>query len=135
MVKLDIKLKKLWKNQYIQTVTVIGIIALVIFGFWFGIQVVLNTSYPALAVVSGSMCVPYGGRCDGWSHPFSQTLHIGDLIIVQGVDPMDLKVDYPDSDVIVFISPADPDDLIVHRIISIESRDGTLYFITMLYGT
>jgi signal peptidase I len=127
---LTVNLKKLWKNEYFQTVVVISLIALAVFGFWFGSQVVLNTSYPALAVVSGSMCIPQNDACDGWFHPFSQTLHIGDLIIVQGVDPTDLNTDYPNSDIIVFHKPENPDELIVHRIVAEEERNSTLYFYT-----
>jgi signal peptidase I len=123
-------LKKVWKNENVQTAAVIGIIAIIVFGFWFGSQTLLNTSYPALAVVSGSMCVPYNGQCDGWSHPFSYTLHIGDLIIVQGTDPMALNSDYPDSDIIVFKKPTDTDELIVHRIVDKEEREGKIYFFT-----
>jgi signal peptidase I len=127
---LTANLKKLWKNEYIQTAIVIGLIALIIFGFWYGSQVVLNTPYPALAVVSGSMCIPYDGACDGAFHPFARTLHIGDLIIVQGVNPADLNADYPNSDIIVFHKPSDPEELIVHRIVAKEERDGVLYFYT-----
>jgi len=127
---LIVKLKKLWKNEYIQTVVVIGLIALAVFGFWYGSQVVLNTPYPALAVVSGSMCIPYDGACNGWTHPFDHTLHIGDLIIVQGVNPQDLNADYPNSDIIVYHKPTDRDELIVHRIVAKEERDGVLYFST-----
>jgi signal peptidase I len=127
---LTANLKKLWKNDYIQTAVVIGLIALAVFGFWYGSQVALNTSYPALAVVSGSMCIPQNGACDGWTHPFSRTLHIGDLIIVQGVDPEDLNADYPDSDIIVFHKPGDEEELIVHRIVATEERNGVLYFYT-----
>jgi signal peptidase I len=123
-------LKNAWKNEYVQTAVVIGIIAIVVFAFWFGSQVILNTSYPALAVVSGSMCVPYNGRCDGWSHPFSYTLHIGDLIIVQGVNPTDLNADYPNSDIIVFKNPNDLSELIVHRIVSTEVNNGKIFFNT-----
>lgn len=123
-------LKKLWHNEYIQTIVVIGLIALFIFGFWYGLQIALNTPYPALAVISGSMCVPYDGACDGWSHPFSHTLHIGDLIIVQGVKPEELNADYPNSDIIVFKKPEDPDELIVHRIVAVDEINGTLYFRT-----
>lgn len=125
--------KKLWKNEYVQTAIAIGLIALVVFGFWFGSQAVLNTPYPALAVVSGSMCIPYDGACDGWlsvSHPFARTLHKGDLIIVQGVNPEDLNINYPYSDIIVFHQPGDPSDLIVHRIVAVDEVDGTLYFRT-----
>jgi signal peptidase I len=130
---LTANFKKLWKNDYIQTAIVIGLIALAVFGFWFGSQAVLNTPYPALAVVSGSMCIPYDGACDGWlsvSHPFARTLHKGDLIIVQGVSPEDLNINYPDSDIIVFHQPGDPSDLIVHRIVAVDKVDGTLYFRT-----
>jgi signal peptidase I len=127
---LTVNLTKLWKNEYVQTAVVIGLIALAVFGFWYGSQALLNTPYPALAVVSGSMCIPYDGACDGWTHPFDYTLHIGDLIIVQGVDPQDLNVNYPDSDIIVFHKPEDPNELIVHRIVAVEERDGILYFYT-----
>jgi len=127
---LTATLKKLWKNEYFQTAVVIGLIVLVVFGFWYGSQVVLNTQYPALAVVTGSMCVPYDGQCDGWFHPFARTLHVGDLIIVQGVNPADLSVNYPDSDIIVFHKPTNPDELIVHRIVAKEERGGKTYFYT-----
>lgn len=77
------RLKKLRKNQYFQAVSVILLIVAVVLGFWFGSQIILNTKItPALAVVSGSMCIPYDGVCDGWTHPFDRTLHIGDLIII-----------------------------------------------------
>jgi signal peptidase I len=130
---LTANFKKLWKNEYVQTAIAIGLIALAVFGFWFGSQAVLNTSYPALAVVSGSMCIPYDGACDGWlsiSHPFARTLHKGDLIIVQGVNPEDLNINYPYSDIIVFHQPGDPSDLIVHRIVAVDEVDGTVYFRT-----
>jgi len=123
-------LKKAWKNEYVQTAVAIGLILLVVFGFWYGSQLVLNTQYPVLAVVSGSMCIPYDGQCDGWTHPFDRTLHIGDLIIVQGVNPADLSDDYPNSDIIVFRKPGNPDELIVHRIVAINEVNGKLYFRT-----
>lgn len=123
-------LKKAWKNEHVQTAVIIGIIAITVFGFWIGSRTILNTSYPALAVVSGSMCVPYNGQCDGWSHPFSYTLHIGDLIIVQGTEPADLNTDYPNSDIIVFQKPSDTSELIVHRIVEKEENDGIIYFST-----
>ncbi len=127
-------IKKLWKNEYFQTVVVVALIVVVVFGFWFGSQLVLNTKIPpALAVVSGSMCIPYDGACDGWAHPFDRTLHIGDIIIIQGVDPKDLNTNYPNSDIIVYQNPwypNDPDAKIVHRIVASETINGTLYFYT-----
>lgn len=127
---MNYNLKKLWSNEYVQTAVVIGLVALLIFGFWYGLQIALNTPYPALAVISGSMCVSYDGACDGWSHPFSPTLHIGDLIIVEGVKPQELNVNYPNSDIIVFKKPSNPDELIVHRIVAVDEINGTLYFRT-----
>jgi signal peptidase I len=122
--------KRLWKNEYFQTAVVIGLIVIVVFGFWYGSQLVLNTPYPALAVVTGSMCIPYDGACDGWTHPFTRTLHVGDLIVVQGVNPADLNPNYPNSDIIVFHRPGNPDELIVHRIAAEEVINGTIYFYT-----
>lgn len=127
---LTVKLKKLWKNRYFQTAVIIGLFSLALLTLMYGPQAVLNTPYPLSAVSSGSMCVSYGAACDGWAHPFDRTLHVGDLIIVQGVDPQDLNADYPDSDIIVFHDPSNPTELIVHRITSKQEIDGTLYFET-----
>jgi len=128
---LTATLKKLWKNEYVQTAVIIGLIVLIVLGFWYGAQIALNTPDPALAVVSGSMCIPQDAQCDGWTHPFARTLHIGDLIIIQGVNPADLNANYSNSDIIVFHKPTDPSELIVHRIVAKEvSENGTIYFWT-----
>jgi hypothetical protein len=125
------KTKKILKNEYVQTVVVVALIVVVVFGFWYGSQAVLNTKIPpALAVVSGSMCIPYDGACDGWSHPFDRTLHIGDLIIIRGVDTKTLNTNYTNSDTIVFHRPDNPDELIVHRIVATTTINGKLYFFT-----
>lgn len=128
---------KIWENEYVKTAIMVILIIGVVFGFWYGSQLVLNTQYPALAVASGSMCKPYRMNCDGWSHPFSQTLHIGDLIIIQGIDPKEIKAaPYPDGDIIVFQqtkpSASSPDELIVHRAIHSETNpnNGMVYFKT-----
>jgi hypothetical protein len=102
-------------------VIVVCVIVTVVFGFWYGSQLALNTKIaPYLAVISGSMCIPYDATCDGWSHPFDRTLHIYDIIVIQGVDAKSLKTDYPNSDIIVFQRPDlpedDPNSKIVHRI-------------------
>ncbi|MCW4002868.1 MAG: hypothetical protein NWE95_03020 [Candidatus Bathyarchaeota archaeon] len=123
--------KKIWKNDYLKLITIIVVIVVVIAGFMLGLQVVLNTSSPMLVVDSGSMCIPSGSYCDGWSHPFSRTLHEGDIIIIQGVDAKDLNTNYPDSDIIVYRNPANPSGTpIVHRIVSGEEINGTFYFQT-----
>ena len=122
--------KKLWKNEYFQTAITIALIVLVVFGFWYGSQAVLKTNYPALAVVTGSMCIPYDGLCNGWDHPFARTLHVGDLLIVQGMNPANLSAAYPNSDIIVFHKPGDPSELIVHRIVGETEINGKIYFYT-----
>lgn len=131
---LAIALRRLWNNDYFKTAVTIALIPLLVAGFWFGLQAALNTRiFPLLTVTSESMCIPQA-PCDGWSHPFERTLHIGDLLIIQGVDARTLKTDYPNSDIIVFQDPKmpadDPDANIVHRIVSIQDVNGTLYFHT-----
>jgi signal peptidase I len=124
----------MWKKDHVQTAIALAAIIGIVFGLWFGSQLVLNTRiFPALAVVSGSMCISYDGSCDGWlavSQPFDRTLHRGDLIVIQGVDPKTLNTNYPNSDVIVFYSPNNPTELIVHRIIGTTIVNGTIYFQT-----
>ena len=123
-------LKSLWKNEYIQIVTILSLIVLIFLGFWYGLTIALNNPNPIVVVPSGSMCIPYDGACNGWSHPFDRTLHIGDLLVLQGVNPKDYNTDYPNSDIIVFHEASNPESLIVHRIVTAEEINGTLYFHT-----
>jgi signal peptidase I len=75
-------------------------------------------------------------RCDGWTHPFEQTLHVGDLIIVQGIDPKNIQTAYGTGDIIVFHKPKTSegasDELIVHRAVANETNpaNGLVYFET-----
>jgi signal peptidase len=75
-----------------------------------GLGHALGTEKPIMAVVSNSM---------------EPTFHKGDLVIVKGVDPDEIKV----GDIIVFENPwrGIP---VVHRVIGIEEVDGRRYFIT-----
>ena len=126
-------LKRVWKNGYFKTAVAIVLIVAIVLGFIFGLQFALHTSDPALTVESGSMSIPYDASDNFWlsiAHPFDRTLSIGDIIIVQGVNPKDLNTNYPNSDIIVFHDPDDPSTLIVHRIIKTEVVDGTIYFQT-----
>ena len=126
-------LKRFWKNEYFKTVVAILLIAAIVIGFLFGLEFALHTPYPALTVESGSMSIPYDSTDNFWlsiAHPFEHTLSIGDIIIVQGVNPKDLNTNYPNSDIIVFHSPDVPSMLIVHRIIGTEVVNGTMYFQT-----
>ena len=63
-------------------------------------------------------------------HPFDRTLSIGDIIVLQGVNPANLNANYPNSDIIVYRDPADLTTLIVHRIVSKQEINGTWYFQT-----
>ena len=128
-----IALKKMWKTPYFKTAIAIILLIAFVFGFFFGLQWGLHTSYPLLTVESGSMCVPYDAKCDGWlsiNHPFAQTLHKGDIIVVQGLNPKDLNANYPNSDIIIYHDPEDQNTLIVHRIVSKQEINGTWYFQT-----
>jgi len=124
----------IWKNEYFKTIMAIVLIIAVVFGLFFGLRAFLNTPDPALTVVSGSMSVPYDAAdYNFWltiATPFDRTLSVGDIIIVQGVNPKDLNTNYPHSDIIVFHEPGDPSTLIVHRIVSAEVVNGQLYFVT-----
>jgi signal peptidase I len=130
-------IKRIRNNENFQTILVIALIVISLSGLWFGAQVILNTSItPVLAVTSGSMCIPYGSGCTDWhsiTHPFDRTLHTGDLIIIQGIDPKRLNIEYPNSDIIVYQNPwypTDPNEKIVHRIVGSTEINGTLYFYT-----
>jgi signal peptidase len=106
-------LKQLWKNEYFQTVVSVALVVIIVFGFWFGIQVTLSTPYPALAVASGSML---------------PTLNVGDLIIVQGTPPQQINAQYMTGDIIVFRKPGNTEELIVHRAVKKELKDDGVYW-------
>ena len=108
----------------------IGLIVIIVLGFWYGSRAVLHTDYPMLAVASGSMCILPGPYCDSWSHPFERTLHVGDLIVVEGINVSDINAaPYPDGDIIVF-HQLYGDELIVHRAIEKRLQNGDIYFVT-----
>jgi len=121
------RLAKALKNSYVQTIVLAIILFGSVFGFFFGLRIVLRTEYPFLAVASGSM-IP--------------TLQVGDLIVVQGVP--DAKEIYvgpnPTGTMIVFHRPGYPrgggflfyagDELIVHRAIAKVENNGIWYFQT-----
>ena len=108
-------LKTLYK-EHKETVNAVLLVVIIIGGIYafnFGLKIVLNTEYPIVVVSSESM-VP--------------TLNVGDLLILKGVDPKDIKV----GDIIVFRATWLPssEPPVVHRVIEIENRSGTLYFYT-----
>lgn len=84
------------------------VIILMVIAFFEALKVVTGTSVP-LAVVEGNSMYP--------------TLHDGDVVLLVGAKPSDLKV----GDIIVYKSGG---KYIIHKIISIEIRNGKYYFIT-----
>ena len=88
----------------------IVLMVVIVFGFWYGSQLVLNTQYPALAVVSESML---------------PTLNVGDIIIVQGVAATQINANYTTGDIVVYRRQSDG-ELIVHRAVNkVPNPDGT----------
>lgn len=135
MQKLATELGKLWKNDVLRTIVTLALIPIIIIGFWFALPKALNTEdiFPVFVVVSPSMCIP-NEDCSLFSHTFERTLHVGDLLVIQGVEAKYLKTDYPNSDIIVFRNPGRAEDHpqanIVHRIIDKVEVNGKLYFHT-----
>jgi signal peptidase I len=124
-------LARVWKDESFQTAVIILFIVSVVFGFWYGSRLFLNTQYPILAVASGSMSLPKGVPDDGWSNPFGPTLHTGDLIIIEGVNPQDIyaapyNASGRSGDIIVFRATDNSGDLIVHRAVAYVLSNGSV---------
>ena len=114
-----VRLKEMLKSDYVKSAILLLILVISVFVFWFGLRAGLRTEYPLCGVASGSM---------------EPTLRVGDLIVVQGLDPDEINAaSDPEGDIIVFFRPKgwrDPNDLIVHRAIDKFSRENILYFKT-----
>ncbi len=125
------ELQTITRNEYFKSAVAIAVIVIIVLGLFIGLKFVLNVDVPVRVVESGSMCAPYGRFCDGWSHTFDQTLHVGDIIIIQGINPEDINTNYPNSDIIVYQRPDNPSATpIVHRVVASYEVNGTLYFQT-----
>jgi hypothetical protein len=136
-------LSKAWHSKNTRTVITLGIIVVLVLSVFLGLGLYLNTGTPVRVVESSSMCIP-NNTVSGppytfdqflWTvmHPFNRTLNVGDIIIIQGVDPKTLNTAYPNSDIIVYNDPtsSDPTDPpIVHRIVGSYTENGTIYFYT-----
>ena len=99
------------RNEVAKTALIIVLLICISYGSWSALKFALQTEYPVLVVVSGSM-VP--------------TLEIGDLIVVRGVDSREITV----GTIIVFHSPRDYETLIVHRVYGLEQKGDEVYFRT-----
>ncbi len=114
---------KFWKNENFQVIVAIAVIVIVLVG----VYAAESAGYVAV-VPTGSMCVPYDGACDGWTHPFARTLHVGDILIIVPVDPKSLNTNYPNSDIIVYNTPTF--GRIVHRIVATTTVNDQIAFYT-----
>lgn len=116
-------IKQLVGKEYFQTALFLVVLLLIISSFFIAVYVGLVRVVP-----TQSMAIGYTGPGYEWSHPFDRTIQVGDILIVQPVNPADLSADYPNSDIIVYnthyIGP------IVHRIVAKEEVNGTWYFYT-----
>ncbi len=124
--------KKLWSNPLCKLVIAVALIVGIIACWYAALVLALGTTMPVRVVESGGMCVSQKGLCDGWSHPFGQTLHIGDVVFVQAVDPRDYDSNYPQSDVLVFNRGSGQ---IFQRIVEKQEINGTIYFKTKADGS
>ncbi|MFB6068367.1 MAG: signal peptidase I [Halobacterium sp.] len=63
------------------------------------------------------------------SSSMSPTIHAGDVVVVDGVDPANVE----EGDVITFEPPSDhqiDSELVTHRVVEVVRRDGELFFRT-----
>jgi hypothetical protein len=131
-IKLEEISKKSWK-KILNVLVLLAAIVIGFLGFWFGLKAILNTEYPILPVSTSNMCV-FQSNCDSLAHPFEPTLHVGDLVVVQGVDARDVGFTYPNSDIVLFHSPKsdyyDSGGLVITRVVAKEERNGIVFFRT-----
>ena len=121
--------KKNLKKTIFQVALTLCLIMLISAFLFLGAQIAFNTDTPFIAVPSRSMTISNEGA-DKVIDPFGQTLQKGDLLIIQGIPPQELKTDYPNSDIIAYHNPANPNEKIIHRILTKTEINGTIYFFT-----
>jgi signal peptidase I len=131
------KLVKDHGRKILNVLVLLVVIVIGCLGSWFVLKTILGTEYPIVPVSSSNMCV-FQFDCDGLIHSFEPTLHVGDLIIIQGVNCSAVRAAYPNSDILVFQSPKSDsyqnDGLIITRVVAKEERNGTIYFRTKSDG-
>jgi len=109
---------RLWKNELIKTLILIGLVVVSVLVFRAVLIAALRTDYPLHTPISSSM---------------EPTLNIGDLLIVQGVaNAADIHADPANGDIIIFRKPTNPNEFIVHRAIekTWDSAEKKYYFRT-----
>ncbi len=122
------------QNSYVKIAVAIGLIAVIVLGFYVALTFALGNSVPVRVVSTGSMCTASDG-CDGWSCNFLPTLHVGDLIFIQTLNPPEYNAAYPYSDILVYQPPnsnRNPETCpVAHRIVAkYQDSSGVWYFQT-----
>ncbi len=109
------KLRKLWKNETVRTLLLMGLVVIIVLFFRTILIAALGTEYPLHTPISPSM---------------EPTLNIGDLLIVQGVNGLDeINADHENGDIIVFQKPNNPNDFVVHRAVEKSKMSGDIPFL------
>ena len=105
------KARRLLQNPLAQLAILLVIAYSASQGLWWALQAAMGSEYPWGYVPSQSM------------YP---TLQAGDLVLIQGVDPRELRV----GDIIVYKSSLSPSGFVSHRVIEIREENGKLVFVT-----
>ncbi len=107
------KTKRLFqRNEVAKTALILALVVGGEYALFFGLRTAFRTEYLPFHPVSSESMVP--------------TLKVGDLIMVTGTEPQNVKLDQ----IIVFHNPRNHEMLIVHRVIRITQKDGEFYFET-----
>ena len=97
------------RRELVITYVFLGIVIIGSYSLVFGLTWALNSPRP-LAVVEGTSMLP--------------NYHDKDLVVLQGVSPSEIKV----GDVIVYQQPYNYDNLIIHRVIEINTGGSQIFF-------
>jgi signal peptidase I len=109
--------KKLAVILLIVLIASVGSVAAVYYG--------TNMIPPSFPVGKNQIVLKYG------SASMEPTIKEGSYILIdKDINPADLNTNYPNSDIIVFHDPLDPNLLLGHRIINLTVVNGTMYFLT-----
>jgi len=102
------------RNEILKTAIILVTLLVVVQGGWYSLKFMLHTEVPLAYVPSGSM---------------EPNLKVGDLVVIQGVDPNTIT----DGTIIVFYVPGhygEDNYRIVHRVIKVVHEGGQFAFET-----
>jgi hypothetical protein len=115
---------------------VLVLAAVIISSAWLILRAELNTEEPVVPVRNAGTCTAQP-QCSGFWDVFQPTLHVDDLVLVQGVKATAVSAAYPDGDVLVFHADEQNlqgSELVITRVFEKEEQNGTTYFRTKADG-